>query len=537
MRKLIGQLPDSPAPEQISFNLERGKRTKLLGMVVDDMLAATKVAGKSWHKRPDDEKDQIVRMLLDNDRDDDVIIERLVNQHGFSAAGAEAAVSLDFPPGYASLSLLAIDKLLPHLERGLVYQSESDPEQSALHAAGYLRQDELLRRVFDRLPDPARMNPQDCPIGEIPNPVVRRALVELRKVVNAIIREYGKPTAVHVEMARSVRMGAKARSEYNSVMREREQRRDTAAGEIATLKQTYPAMASLRVNRDSILRYLLWDEQNHECMYCGQAISQQQLYGGDVDVDHILPYSRCLDDSQANKVICHRQCNHDKRNRTPYEWLANTDSDRYERICQQANSLMRKKKMPYGKYRKFLQEELDLDKFIARQLNDTGYIARATAAYLGCLFDAPHRVLGLKGQYTSELRWQWGLNTLLRDDDENRKSRDDHRHHAIDALIVALTNRSRLQKLSTIRKAGYFDRNTGEVYTLPEPWEEFRVSAREKVASIKVSHRVERKISGSLHEDTQYGPTEHSDTFVVRKSLENLSANEVSSIRDETIRR
>lgn len=538
IRKVLGQLPDSPAPEQIHFNLERGKRTKLQGMIVDAAMATKKVAGPAWHKRAEEEKDTIVRMLVDNEREDDIVAGRLIEEFGFTVKGADEALGLDFPAGYVSLSLVAIDKLLPHLERGLVYQSESDPEKSALHAAGYLRRDELQRRLFDRLPDPARVNPRDCPIGDIPNPVVKRALVELRKVVNAIIREYGKPDEVHVEMARSVRMGPKARSEYNSRMREREQRRDKAAEEIHALKETYPAFGALRVNRESILRYLLWEEQNHECIYCGQGISQQQLFGGDVDVDHVLPYSRCLDDSQSNKVVCHRRCNHDKGNRTPYEWLGDADPARYERICQHAGSLMRKGKLPYGKYRKFLQKELDLDNFIARQLTDTGYIARATAEYLRCLFDQDHHVLGLKGQQTAEVRWQWGLNTILRDDDEDRKSRDDHRHHAIDALVVALTNRSRLQELSRIRKAGYFDRETGEVYELPAPWDEFRSDVERHVAKINVSHRVERKVAGALHEDTHYGSTPEDDTYVFRKPLSGdpLSFSEIDNIRDAAIR-
>jgi CRISPR-associated endonuclease Csn1 len=529
IRKLLGQLPDSPAPEQLHFNLERGKRTKLQGMIVDHLMANKHVAGPAWHKRPNEEKNTIVRMLLNNERDDDAIKLRLVEDFGFSANCADAALGIDFPPGYVNLSLMAINRLLPHMERGLIYQSESDPEKSALHAAGYLRRDELQRRLFDRLPDTSRMKAGDCAIGEIPNPVVKRALVELRKVVNAIIREYGKPAAVHVEMARTVRMGPKARSEYNTMIHEREKERDRAAEAIREL--------GVRVNREGILRYLLWEEQGHECIYCQEPISQQQLFGGDVDVDHILPYSRCLDDSQGNKVVCHRHCNHDKGNRLPHEWVADADPARYERICQHAASLMRRGRLPYSKYRRFLQKELDLDKFIARQLTDTSYITRATAEYLRCLFDQPHHVLGLKGQHTAELRWQWGLNSILRDDNENRKSRDDHRHHAIDAIVVALTNRSRLRALSGIRKAGYFDRQSGEIYEVPQPWQDFRSAVEQRIAGVNVSHRVRRKVQGALHDEMPYGPTLEPGIFVKRKPITDLSANEIDKIRDEGIKR
>lgn len=537
IRKQLGFL------ESVKFNLERGKRPSLKGMTVDWLMA--KAVGKEWHDRADDQKDEIVRLLLNNERDDDVIADRLVAEWGFTATQADKSLNVDFPTGYGSLSLKAIDKLLPHLERELVYQSASDPELSALHAAGYLRRDELQRRLFDVLPDTSRVNLRDCRVGDIPNPVVKRALVELRKVVNGIIREYGKPDAVHVEMARSLQMGPNARSDYNIRIREREAERDRAAREIRDYRDKYPS-SGVRVNRDSILRFLLWEEQSHECLYCQKTISQQQLFGGDVDIDHILPYSRCLDDSQSNKVVSHRRCNLEKGQRTPYEWLADSEPGRYENICRQASSLMHRGLMRYGKYRKLLLKELNLDNFIARQLTDTGYIAAATAEYLRCLFESDHHVLGLKGQHTAELRRQWGLNTVLRHDDFDLKNRDDHRHHAIDAVIAALTDRRMLQLLArgTVEVA-HVDRESGETghrgkYVgdgVDEPWEGFRLEAEECVNRIKVSHRPERKVAGALHEDTYYGTTEQPGVFVVRKRLDNISANEVELIRDEGIRK
>src|SRR5690606_20858103 len=102
-----------------------------------------------------------------------------------------------------------------------------------------------------------------------------------------------------------------------------------------------------------------------------------------------------------------RRENDDKGDRTPYEWLAAKDPKKYEQVCQRA------KKLSYSKYRKFLQKELELDDFIARQLTDTAYITKATSEYLKCLFEKDHQVLGLKGQLTSELRWHWGLEAII----------------------------------------------------------------------------------------------------------------------------
>lgn len=530
IRKKLGFL------ESVKFNLERGERSTLKGMTVDVLMAAA--VGKSWHDRPEDEKDAIVRLLLNNEREDSLVIDTLVNEFAFTHQEAEAALDVDFPAGYSNLSLVAIDRILPHLERGLVYQSVSDPERSALHAAGYLRRDELRRRLFDVLPNPSRCRPGDLRIGDIPNPVVKRALVELRKVVNAVIREYGKPAAVHLEMARSMQMGKERRVQLNKDMRDREAQRETAADAVRKLK--------VKLSRDAILRYLLWQEQSHECIYCGKAISQKQLFTGEADVDHILPYSRTLDDSQMNKVVCHRKCNHTKGQQTPYEWLAASHPDDYDRLCLHAGSLLKKGLLPYRKYRRFLQRELELDKFIARQLTDTGYIAQATGEFLRCLFEKDHHVLGLKGQLTAELRWQWGLGTILEEMPDSpawhennndlrpgEKNRADHRHHAIDAVVVALTNRSRLQKLCQLIDRGGA-RAHGEV--LDDPWPNFRDDVVAAVRRLKVSYRVERKVAGKLHEETLYGPTPTPGEWVLRKPVESLSAAEIERIRDDTIK-
>lgn len=512
IRKALGFL------ETVKFNLERGERSSLKGHVTDAYMVK---AVKRWHKLPEHDKNAIVRLLIDPERDDEAVRPQLLKL-GLTEDEAEAALGVQLPGGYMRVSLKAIQRLLPHMEEGKVYQM-TDPTNSAVHAAGYMRRDELQRRIFDQLPDPARV--RDAPIGDIPNPVVRRTLVELRKLVNAIIREHGKPGQIHVEMARQVKQGEQLRKQYNMQIREREAMRDAAADKLRE--------NGIKVTRDAINRYLLWQEQDQVCVYTGRPIGFAQLYDGQTDVDHILPYSRCLDDSLMNKVVCFREANGEKGQRTPYEWLASTDPQRYEQVCQRA------RKLPYPKYRRFLQKELELDKFIARQLTDTSYIARATLEYLRCIVDQPHDVLGPKGQLTAELRHQWGLNDLLDPEAIDVKSREDHRHHAIDAVVVALTDRTRLQQLSRIRKAGGV-RQTGEALDLP--WEGFREELRKKVNAVYVSHRAERKIAGALHEETIYGQNRNdrgqvvAGEFVVRKPLEALSSNEVELIRDAAVR-
>ncbi len=524
--------------ESVRFNLENGKRPKLQGQPVDKLMAAKKVFDKQWWSMPDDLKDEIVTQLIDPLRDDEIIMSTAMKNWGMNEDQVESMLDAaeKFPSGYIHLSRKAIRKLIPHMERGLVYMADNE-ENSALHAAGYLRADQLQRRIYDKLPLPKDL--KEAKLGNIPNPVVKRALVEMRKVVNAIIREYGKPTDIHVEMGRDVTTRPKKGTpgfgkylERINDMRAREKARSQAADKLRE--------EGIGVSRESINRYLMWEEQHHDCIYSGKHISFTQLYSGEIDVDHILPYSRCLDDSQMNKVVCFTVANHDKSNQTPYEWLAATNAEQYEQVCQ------RTAKLPYPKRKRFILRELILDDFISRQLNDTRYIAKATVEFLHCLYEQPHHVLGLKGQLTAELRWQWGLGTILEELPDSpaweeqaklrdgEKNRADHRHHAIDAIVIAMTNQSRLQQLSRIRGEGG-TRTTGEI--LPDPWDHFRNDVIDKVKNINISHRVQRKARGQLHKDTIYGPTETPGVYVSRKPVESLSANEISSIRDPQIKK
>ncbi len=337
--------------------------------------------------------------MLDPNIDELEFVKKAKTEWNLDDAKISTLLSAPLPDGYGSLSLKAIEKLLPFLDQGMIY-SASNPEESALHAAGYLRRDQLQRRLFDFLPDPQRR--KNTPIGNIPNPVVKRTLSEVRKLVNAIIREYGKPDEIHVEMARDLQMGKLKRDEYSKSIRERERTREQIAGTLIEHNQ--------RPTRENILRYQLWVEQKCECLYTGRPISQSQLWGegGGVEVDHILPRSRTLDDSQANKVLCFRDVNGEKGDRTPYEWLGISNPDRFDAIAARAMHLVKDGKMAFSKYRKIVQKELLNDDFVAKQLVDTAYITKATAEYLRCLFEADHHVLGLKGRLTAELRWQWG---------------------------------------------------------------------------------------------------------------------------------
>lgn len=499
--------------EGIRFNLQSGDRDKLKGLPTDALLAHKDLFGKAWYDLPDQEKDRLVGALLDGDNGR---IRQAAEQLKLEPGLTEKLLEVGLEEGHSSYSLHAIKKLLPHLERGLPLSSR-DGSACALREAGYIMPWERTADQQEYLGEPPMVS----------NPLVRQALHEVRKVVNAILRELiyragHKLARIHIELAREVRGTAEQRQRRSRERAERERARSAAAEEIRD--------AGIKPTRDAIERFILWQEQGHECVYSGRAIGLVQLLGGEVDIDHILPYPRSLDNSLMNKVVCFRSENSQgvnpsaKGDRTPCEWLAGADPSKYDQVLQRADRL------PYPKARKFRQPSVEIEEFFARQFVDTTYITTQVYQYVQCLGTD---TVCVKGQHTADLRHFWGLDSVLRDDGLNLKNREDHRHHAVDAIVIALTDRSRLQQLARIRRSRS---DAPRDDFLAEPWVDFRAGVERAVNAINVSHRVRRKVSGALHEDTVYGSTQTSGEFVYRKPLNSLTSGMVDAIRDPVIR-
>ncbi len=454
----------------VHFNLEGPERNKLKGNETDAALKAKKILGKRWEGFTPQVKDDIVTVLIEEEHEDEGL-RRLVEDCGLDHDEAERALTVNLPDGRMNFSRKAILNLLPHLERGLALMGD-DESNSALHAAGYLRPDqrEVGQREF--LPVPP----------DLPNPIVRQAIVEVRKVVNAVLREYGKPARIHVELAREAKQSFDQRKETRFENAKRGKLRDDARSRIDEYR------SDIKPTRRTVDRYLLWQEQEEYCVYCARKISLAQLFDGDTDIDHILPRWRSLDDSLANKVICHRVCNSEKGDRTPREWLEDSDPERYAKVLSVAE------KLPYNKQRRFQQKDIRLDDFVDRQLRDTAYISRSVSQYLRCLGVG---VVCTRGQMTANLRHWWGLDTILDTEGRGEKNRADHRHHAIDAITIALTDRKRLHSLANARGRD-----------MPLPWPYFPDHAEAIIEGIRVSHRVQRRLHGAFHEATIYGRTQ-----------------------------
>ncbi|MGD0384441.1 MAG: type II CRISPR RNA-guided endonuclease Cas9 [Thermoguttaceae bacterium] len=460
--------------DTVRFNFESGGRDKLDGHKTDHMMAQKRVLGKRWKELSEDIKDKVVDILIKEDQDTDAI-RRLTDECNLTEEEAQRAISANLPESYMSFSRAAMRKLLPFMVKGFMLMGQNI-HNSALHAAGYLRP--INQRRFLPLPP------------QLTNPLVRQAMYEVRKTINAILKElvYRQEhdlTHIYVELAREAKKSFDERKEIRFDNIERQKIRANAAKTIEEFD------SSIKPTGKTINRYLLWKEQGEDCPYCGKKISLSQLFNGDADVDHILPRWRSLDDSMANKVIAHRTCNEEKGDQTPCQWLE-SDPERYQ-IALKIASI----KLPFGKQKKFQQKEVDLTDFVNRQLTDTAYITRCVSQYLRCL---GVEVVCTRGQMTSDLRYYWGLNPILNPEGQGEKNRDDHRHHAVDALVIGLTDSKRLFALANDRGKN-----------IQPPWPGFREAAETIIKNINVSHRSRRRISGKLHESTFYGMTQKED--------------------------
>jgi CRISPR-associated endonuclease Csn1 len=531
-------------PRGTTFNLERGGEKALVGNKLENRLAA--IMGDRWHS--DAELRERMRSEIharlyraDYGRIGDRIVirreaERRVErakvrealQADFQLTNeqAEALSGLRFAPGWEPFSEDALWKFLPRLEQGATFGTLlNSPDEEGWREQTFPNRHKPTGSWVDRLPTPGNSKEEIERQKSVRNPTVLRVQNELRKVVNNLIAAYRKPDRIRVEVAREVGKSARERAEDLKRNRDREKVRKEAIADLETKGIAAPS-------RNDIEKWLLWKECRHICPYTGDEISFSDLFGASprFDVEHIWPRWKSLDDSFANKTLCRKDLNAAKSNRTPLE-LYDGRPEELAAVIDRVRSFDDRYGPGWRKVRRFLEPVPD--GFSERQMTDTGYAARQAVGFLKMLYpdrgqEGEVRVATLSGRVTSRLRHNWGLNGILSDSGE--KTRADHRHHAIDALVAALAHPRYTQRLSRWFQAR--DSATPQPEPpLEPPFPDVRHQAEAKVAEITVSHRVRRKVSGPLHKDTTYGdagPAEGTGGvayrwFVTRKPLEALT--------------
>ena len=525
-------------PTGAALNLSAGGRAKIAGDETAAKLGKPKLFGRRWAALPLDERDEIVRFLLDAE-DPDEVVDKAMSDWGLDADQAEAVARVSLTSGYGSLSEKAIRKMIPHLERGEIYSTaaqsagyDSHSDFRNAHARGELPYyGEVLTKAVvggDPSRDPDERGEAER-WGRVSNPTVHIGMNQLRRVVNALIAAYGKPREIVVELARELKMDREQKLTYQRRQRENERgnERHREALESAGLRDTHDNRRKLR----------LWEEQGDVharfCPYTGERLSFEMVASAQTEVDHILPFSRTLDNSMANMVVCVAGSNRVKGDKSPFEAFGNSPAG-YDYDAIRARAA----KLPRNKRWRFLPDAMeryeDERGFLDRQLNETRYLSRLARAYLACLYEASEglKVRVLPGFLTALLRRGWGLNGTLGEspDGETRgKQRDDHRHHAIDAFIVANTTQGLLQRFSRAAGLAGGDVLTERLASLaPPPWDGFsRECLKGRLDEIIVSHKPDRGsaganggTSGKLHNATAYGliePLEDGETGVTHR--------------------
>lgn len=571
--------------------------------------------------------------------DDDKLAQFAQDRLQLSTDDAKKFAKISLPSDYASLSLKAIRKILPYLRRGFIYSyavflanlGEVMPAYQWGNAVmreaaiGFVVQamdshdvrdnrtmeqrvkdclreryhvsDEALKRLYhpSMIETYPRVRPNDkgelrlgSPrIDSVRNPMAMRSMFRLRRLVNQLLAE-GKidpETEIHIEFARELN-DANMRRAIASYGRKNQAANDNARKRIAELYKEETGHDIEPTDRD-VLKYVLWEEQKHVCLYTGQQINLADFVGDNpkFDIEHTIPRSVGGDSTRMNLTLCDSHFNRDvKKTKLPTE-LPNHDEimsriapwkkqwedldkqirrqkalskgaatkEQKDNIISRRHELELQRNYWRGKYERFTMTSVP-EGFSRRQGTDISVISKYARLYLKSLF---HHVYTVKGIATSDFRKIWGVQEVY-----NRKERVNHVHHCIDAIVIACIGLDDYNKLG----AYYHDEENHEWYgaskaSFPKPWPTFVEDVKRVQDEILVYHytpdnmckqgRRHIKIDGkkvlsqgdaargSLHKDTYYGAIEHEGDirYVKRMALTDLKdAKDVEKIVDETVK-
>jgi CRISPR-associated endonuclease Csn1 len=534
---------DAKLPEGTQVNLRSIARDRVDGDLTASVLSAKKCFGKKWQHLGLKKQQEIVERLLEEE-DSEELEDWLQDEFGLSDEVAEAVALARLPQGTGNLSKEAIERLLPHMQHGKRYHDAvSDVglgHHSDLRGDGGMARlpyygEVLARHALGGQPDGHSDQER---FGRVANPTVHIALGQVRRLFNAVAERYDKPGEVVIELSRELKQSGEQRREYERQQIKNRERNDRLRALAEAAGNPEPSPQDMRKLR-------LWEEQGpvngRVCPFTGRILSVEMVLSNATEIEHLLPYSRSLDDSMNNTVVAMRDANREKGNRTPFEAWGH-DPGRYDSI------LSRVRLLPKAKQWRFNEDAIENwerdDHFLDRQLNENSYLSRVVREYLEAVVP-PNRIWVTPGRMTAMLRRRFGLNSLLSEGSNGRKNRDDHRHHLVDAAVIGLTSRSQLQQMA--RATGRGDDGESILETLELPWAGFRSDLEVLVEYCVVRHRPDHfqpgrgGTTGSLHNETAYGVVDGRDengqmTLVETKPLDSLDFGKLDDIRDRALR-
>ena len=547
---------------------------------------------------------------------------------------------------FASLSLCAIRKILPWLESGMIYShavmmakvpdivgkniwnkysetiiselseliSNFNPKDESMQGTldfcikDYLRNNfDLNPGVADKLYHPSMIETYPDAVtnkdgvyqlgsprtNAVRNPMAMRSLHQLRKVINMLLREgiIDQNTEVHIEYARELNDSNKrqAIARWN---KEREKARAGYAADIVKLYKDETGKDIVPTDVD-ILKFQLWEEQGHVCLYTGEQIGLADFIGPNpkYDIEHTVPRSVGGDSTLENMTLCSSRFNRDVKKAQLPSGLSNHDEilarleiwkEKIEELRKAADkvrthssmakdmkdALIQKRhrvrlELDYweGKYRRFQMTEVP-EGFSRRQGAGIGLVGKYAGLYLKSLFHrkddrTKSNVRVVKGATTAEYRKMWGIQ-----DEYEKKSRDNHIHHCIDAIVIACISPGEYNETARYyQQYEEYERGRANKPQFKKPWPTFTEDIKALGKELLVVHdtpdnmpkQSRKKVKtpngiiyqqgdtarGSLHSDTYYGAIEKDGEirYVVRRALSSLEKmTEVDNIVDETVK-
>jgi len=494
--------------EEDPINFERHDRKDLKGNQTDPALA--KALGPKWSTLGDAERDQLVYLLVGNATEEHVRAQLASAPFSLDGDAIDKLTAVVLPIGRMAYSRKTMRRILEHL-----------PEAEDLRDA--------IGRSSLATPEDALRN-RGVDLDVVTNPLVRTSLHQLRKVLSALQKRFERTSApafdvIRIELSRDVTSNAKQRERTVKQQRENERSREEAKSLITAFS---PGSEN---SRDAVRRARLWSEQKERCLYCGSTIGVTDLFGSRVEIDHIVPRAATLDDGMANVALVHADENRDKSGRTIFEWLGR---DRMLEIADLAHSWHASR----AKLNRIRTENVSEQDIPAALLVQTGYVntlARDLVREVPGLIDLKraNAVEVSRGRLTAQLRYRTGLH----------KDENDHRRHALDAAMVAITTPLVAQQLSRRYKAerDYGIRHRDE-YGAWEPWPGFRRRIVALYEEVLVSHKASRKVNGQLHEETHYGKVtsphrDGKDLYARRRPIHDITSKKrLDEVADPAVR-
>ncbi len=529
IKKLLG------VGDAVQFNFEDPKRQELKGNTTSAILSRDEYFGDAWLTFDEAKQDAVVLQLV-AEENEAALVQWLQAETGVDERRAEALANVGLPDGYGSLSSKALARILPKLREAEMVERQTvlRTYDKAVLAAGFEHHSHIspaaTGEILPELPYygiPLQRHvgfgtgkpedPEEKRYGKIANPTVHIGLNQVRLVVNALIKRYGHPSEVIVELARDLKQSKEQREEENKRQAENQRRNVRLRADIAGILNISPE----RVRVADIQKMILWEELSFDpadrrCPYSGVQISANMLLSEQVEIEHILPFAETLDDSLNNKTVSLRQANRIKGNRTP--WQARDDFAAqgwaYAAMLERAEQMPKAKRYRFGEdgLQRWLKDDAG---FLARALNDTRYLSKVAREYLSLV--CPQNTRVIPGRMTAMLRAKFGLNDVLSLSGE--KNRNDHRHHAVDACVIAVTDQGLLQRFAQASASARERQLNRLVEDMPLPWPTYRAHVLRAIAGmakrdgqlvqeqsgIWVSHKPDHGHEGAMHNDTAYG--------------------------------